>query len=94
VTRSPLAGPELVEDAILRHLEEPRGELAAERELRQALEDAQKDLLRQVLGKRTVADETQNVVEDRRLVRADDEGERALVTPLCLPQNCEVWLLE
>ena len=66
--------------------------LRAERELRQALEDAEEDLLRQVLGQRAVADEPQHVVEDRRLVGADDERERPLVAALCLPQDAEVRL--
>ena len=60
--------------------------------LRQPLEDAQEDLLRQVLGERAVADEPQHVVEDRHLVGAHDDRERAFVTTLCLPQDPEVRL--
>ena len=60
----------------------------------QALEDAEEDLLRQILGERPVADEPQHVVEDRRLVRPDDEREGALVATLCLPQNPEIRLRE
>ena len=61
----------------------------------QALEDAEEDLLRQVLGERPVAaDEAEDVVVDRRLVRPDDQGKRALVTPLRLAKDTEVGLLE
>ena len=92
--RPALARAQLVEHAVLRHLEEPGRELAAERELRQALEDAEEDLLRQVLGERPVADEPEHVVEDRRLVRPDDQREGALVTPLRFAQNPEIRLRE
>src|SRR5919202_1468415 len=47
-------GAQLVEDAVLRHLEQPRRELRPQREPRQPLEDAEEDLLRQVLGQRPV----------------------------------------
>src|SRR5581483_1839608 len=94
VARPALARPELVEHPVLRHLEEPRRELAAQREPRQTLEHAQEDLLGEVLGERAVADEAQDVVEDRSLVRPDDQREGALVTPLRLAQDTEVWLLE
>ena len=86
--RPALLRAQLVEHAVLRHLEEPRRELAAEREPRQALEDAQEDLLRQVLGERLVAvRQAKDVVVDRRLVRAQDDRERTLVTPLGLPED-------
>src|SRR3954471_19143286 len=48
--RPPLARAQLVEHAVLRHLEEPRRELRAQRELRESLEDAEEDLLRQILS--------------------------------------------
>ena len=90
--RPPLAGAQLVEHAVLRHLEEPRRELAAERESRQPVEDADEDLLRQILGQRAVARQPVDVVEDRRLVRPHDERERALVPPLGLAQDVRVRL--
>ena len=90
--RPALERAQLVEHAVLRHLEEPGREPAAEREARQALVDAEEDLLRQVLGERAVADEPEDVVEDRRLVRADDEREGPLVTSLGLPQDAEIRL--
>ena len=55
--------------------------------LRQPLEDAQEDLLGQVLGERPVADEAQHVVEDRHLIRAHDDRERTLVAALGLPED-------
>ena len=58
----------------------------------QPLEDAEEDLLRQVLGERPVADEAQHVVEDRRLVGPDDDREGALVTPLRFAQDPEIRL--
>src|SRR6185437_13465263 len=94
VPRPALARAELVENAVLRHLEEPGRELAAQRELREALEDAEEDLLGQVLGQSTVADQSQDVVEDGRLVGPDDDREGTLVTPLCFAQDTEVRLLE
>jgi hypothetical protein len=91
--RPPLARAQLVEHAVLRHLKEPRRELRPERELRQALEDAEEDLLRQILGERPVsAYEPEHVVEDGRLVSAQDEREGSLVTPLRLPQDAEIRL--
>src|SRR5919202_836543 len=72
-TRPALAGTQLVEHAVLRLLEEPLRELRPQRELRQTLEDADENFLRQVLGQRTVADETHDVVVDGRLVGPDDE---------------------
>ena len=86
-TRPALDGPQLVEDAVLRHLEEPRRELGAEREPREALEDAQEDLLGQILGERTVAHHPQHVVVDRNLVRAHDDREGAFIASLRLPQD-------
>jgi hypothetical protein len=53
---------------------------------------AEEDLLRQVLRERPVADHPQDVVEDRRLVRADDDRERTLVAALRLSQNRRVGL--
>ena len=87
-----LDGAQLVEDAVLRHLAQPGRELGAKREARQALEDAQEDLLGQVLGERAVADEAEHVVEDRDLVGPQNQGERALVSPLRLPKNPWIWL--
>ena len=48
--RTTLDRTQLVEDAVLRDLEEPRREPRAEREARETLEHAQEDLLRQILG--------------------------------------------
>ncbi len=90
--RPALPGAQLVEHAVLRHLEQPRRELAAQREARQALEDAHEDLLRQILGERPVAGQTQDVVEDRRLVHADDDRERTLVASLGLSEDRELRL--
>src|SRR4029078_5443049 len=72
--RAALRGAELVEDAVLGHLEETGRELAAERELRQALEDPQEDLLRQILGERAVTvDEPEDVAVERQRVRPQDD---------------------
>jgi hypothetical protein len=91
--RPALARPQLVQHAVLGHLEEPGRELRAERELRQPLVDAQEDLLRQVLGQRAVpADEPEDVVEDGGLVGAEDEGERSLVSALRLSKDAWVGL--
>ena len=90
--RPALERPQLVEHAVLRHLEEPGREPAAEREARQALVDAEEDLLGQILGQRAVAHEPKHVVEDRQLVRADDEREGALISSLSLPQDAEIRL--
>ena len=90
----PLVRPQLVEHAVLRHLEEPRRELAAKRELREALEDAEKDLLREILGERAVVHEPQHVVVDGRLVRPDDDREGSLVTPLSLAEDRQIRLRE
>jgi len=95
VERTPLLRPQLVEHAVLRHLEEPRRELAAEREARQSLEDAHEHFLGQVLGERLVAvRQPQHVVVDRCLVRPQDDRERTLIAPLGLSQNGQVWLWE
>ena len=92
--RPALVRSELVEDAVLRHLEEPRRELAAQGELREALEDAEEDLLREILGERAVVDEPQHVVVDRRLVRPDDDREGSLVTPLSFAEDRQIGLRE
>ena len=93
--RPALLRAQLVEHAVLRHLEEPGRELAAEREPRQPLEDAQEDLLRQILGERLVAvRQAEHVVVDRRLVGAQDDRERTLVAPLGLPEDGQIWLWE
>ena len=63
-----------------------------QREARQALVDAQEDLLRQVLGEVAVADEAQDVVVDGLLVRPDDERERPLVAALGLAEETVVGL--
>src|SRR6185312_3509149 len=93
-TRPALGCAELVEHAVLRDLEEPGRELRAERELREALEDAEENLLRQVLGQRAIAHEPKHVVENRRLIRPENQGEGSFVTPLSLPQDSQIWLLE
>ena len=85
---------QLVEHAVLRHLEEPRRELAAEREPRQPLEDAQEDFLRHVLGEARSPREPEDVVEDRRLVLADDEREGPLVAALGFAQDRRIGLWE
>ena len=90
--RAPLERAQLVEHAVLRHLEEPGRELRAEREAREALVDAEEDFLRQILGERPVPDEPQDVVVDRHLVGAHDDREGAFITTLCLPQDPEVRL--
>ena len=92
--RPALERAQLVEHPVLRHLEQPRREPRAERESRQALVDAQEDLLRQILGERAVADEPQDVVVDRPLVGPNDDRERSLVAALCFPKDPEVGLLE
>jgi serine/threonine protein kinase len=70
--RPALARPHLVEHAVLRHLEEPGREPAPQRELRETLVHPEENLLREVLGERAIAAETQDIVVDRRLVRAND----------------------
>ena len=72
---------------LLRDLEEPRREARPVGEAQEALEDAQEDLLRQVLREAPVTDEPQDVVVDGLLVRPDDEAERPLVTPLGLSEH-------
>ena len=90
--RPALGRAQLVEDAVLRHLEEPGRELRAERETRQPLEDAEEDFLGQILGERAVADHAQDVVVDRHLVSADDDRESAFIAPLRLPQDAVIRL--
>src|SRR5688572_7817839 len=90
--RPALDRTELVQHPVLRDLEEPRREPRAERKARKPLEDAQEDLLRQVLGEAAITSQTQDVVVNRLLVRADDDREGTLVAPLGLSQNAEVWL--
>ena len=90
--RPALGRAQLVQHAVLRHLEEPGREAAAQRELRQALVDAEEDLLRQILGERAVADQSQHVVEDGRLVGADDEGEGPFIAALRFPQDARIGL--
>jgi len=86
--RTPLARAQLVEHAILRHLEEPGRELRAERELRQSLVDPQEDFLRQVLCERPVAaHEPEHVVEDWRFVGTEDQRERSFVSALRLSKD-------
>ena len=92
--RAALDSPQLVEHAVLRHLEEPGRELRPEREARQSLVDAEEYLLRQILGERPVADEPHHVVEDRHLICAHDDREGALIAALGLPQDAEVRLRE
>jgi hypothetical protein len=92
--RPALAGAELVEHAVLRHLEEPGRELAAEREPRQRLEDTDEDLLREVLRQCPIADDAVHVVEDRRLVETEDLRERPLVATLRPAENVGVRLFE
>ena len=76
----PLAGPQLVEHAVLRHLEHPGREPAPQREVREALEDPDEDLLREVFGERPVADQAQDVVVDREARRRGREA-RTLARP-------------
>ena len=90
--RPPLERAQLVEHAVLRHLEEPGREAAAQREAREALVDAEEDLLRQILRERAVADEPEHVVEDGQLIGADDEREGTLIASLGLPQDAEIRL--
>ena len=46
-----------------------------------------------VIGRvQAFADEPQHVIEDRHLIRAHDQRERALVSALSLPQDSEVRL--
>src|SRR5260370_35279418 len=79
--RAPLARAQLVEHAVLRHLEEPGRELAAQRESRQRLKDPYEDFLRQVLRERAVAGQAVDILEDRYPVGARDQPECPLVTP-------------
>ena len=93
------AGPaleraQLVEHAVLRHLEEPGREPRAERESRKSLENTQEDLLGEILGEVSVARQPDDVVEDRLLVRAHDDRECTLVAALCFAQDTEIGLWE
>ena len=92
--RPALARAQLIEDAVLRHLEEPRRELASQREPRQRLEDAQEDLLRQILRVRAITRQAEDVVEDGRSVRADDLGKRGLVPALSAAEDSGIRLRE
>ena len=83
---------ELVEHAVLRHLEEPRRELRPQREAWQSLVHAQEDLLREVLREGPVAHQPENVVEHRHLICAHDDREGAFITPLRLPQDAKIRL--
>src|SRR5262249_34265236 len=82
------------EHAGLGQLEQAGREPGTKREPRQAMEDAEEDLLRQVLGQGAVADEAQDVVEDGLLVGADDQGERALVAALGFAKDPWIRLYE
>jgi len=84
--------PQLVENAVLRHLEQPGREPRAQREAREPLEDAEEDFLRQVLRERAIPGESKDVVVDRLLVRSNDDRERALVAALGLAQDSEIGL--
>ena len=64
------------------------------RETRQALKDAEEDLLGQILGERTVADEAKDVVVHGNLIGANDEGKRPLIAFLGLPQDAKIRLLQ
>ena len=94
VAGAPLAGAELVEHAVLRHLEEPGRELAAERELRQSVEDPDEDLLRQILGERAITREAKDVVVNRSLVRSNNQRESLAITLLRFTKYSGIWLWE
>src|SRR5207342_3551060 len=65
------------------------------RELRQALEDAEEHFLGQILGQRPVAvDEPEDVVEDRSLVRPQDQCEGALVSALGFAEDSGIRLCQ
>ena len=55
---------------------------------------AEEDLLCEVLGQRAIADETQDVVVNGRLVGPDDQAERPFIAALGLLQYTEIWLGE
>ena len=78
--RPALPGAEVIDDTILGDLEQPRGEQASAREVRKALIDAEEDLLGQILGRAAIADETEDVRQERRLIGLDEPAERPLVT--------------
>ena len=90
--RTTLDRTQLVEDAVLRDLEQPRREPRAEREARKTLEHPQEDLLRQILGEAPVARQPKDVVEHRLLVRPNDDRKRTLIASLSLAKHAEVWL--
>ncbi len=90
--RLALTSAKLVEHAVLRDLEEPRREAAAERKAGEALVDPQEDLLREVFGECPVAHHAKDVVVDRRLVGLDDDPKRPLVATLRFAQYVEVGL--
>src|SRR5262249_36098935 len=95
IERPALLGAGLVGHAVLRHREEPGRELAAEREPRKPLVNPEEDLLRQILRERLVAvRQAQDVVVDRRFVRAHDDGKRALVASLRLTEDRQIGLGE
>src|SRR5215472_17595740 len=80
--RPTITRPDLIQHPVLRHLEQPRRELAPERERRQCLKDTQKDLLRNVLRQGSISEQPEHVVEDACLLRSNEDGERSLVTTL------------
>ena len=90
--RPALAGAQFVEHPVLRHLEEPGREAAAQGEAREAVVDPQEDVLREVLGQHAIADDAQDVVEDRRLVGRHERCERARVALLRSPKSRELGL--
>ena len=47
-----------------------------------------------VFGQRAIADETQHVVVNGRLVGPDDQAERPFIAALGLLQYTEIWLEE
>ena len=83
----PILRAQLVEDAVLRNLEEPRREPAAQRERRQAVIHPNEDFLRQVLGQSALANHAQHIVEHGYLVGVDDRAESALIAVLSLLEN-------
>ena len=92
--RPALRRAQLVEHAVLRHLEQPGRELRPQRELRQTLVDPEEDFLRQILGERTITDEAEDVVEDGYLVGPDDERKGTLIAFLSPPQDAKIRLLK
>ena len=90
--RAPLDRAELVEDAVLRHLEEPRREARPQRETGKSLENAEEDFLREILGEVAVTRQPDDVVVDRLLVCPHDDRERAFVAALRFAQDTEIGL--